>query len=67
MTNAFLLMTTRTLLFILIGAGLGTLLGIFGQCQSGTCPLTSTWWRGALYGGFMGLLFSIGGGSRPAS
>ncbi len=44
---------------LLLGAALGALLGYFGQCTSGTCPLTSTWWRGALYGGFLGLLFTI--------
>ncbi len=53
----------RFLLPILGGAALGALLGHFGQCSSGTCPLTSTWWRGALYGGVMGLLVS--GGPRP--
>ena len=47
----------------LIGAVLGGLLGYFGQCNSGTCPLTSTWWRGALYGGFLGLLLALSG--RP--
>lgn len=40
-----------------IGAALGATLGYFGQCSSGTCPLTSTWWRGAIYGGLMGFLF----------
>lgn len=54
----------RILLPIVIGAALGAALGYFGQCTSGTCPLTSTWWRGALYGGTMGLL--IGLGSRTA-
>lgn len=44
---------------VLIGAVLGGLLGYFGQCTSGTCPLTSTWWRGALYGGFLGLLVAM--------
>lgn len=38
---------------------LGALLGWFGQCSSGTCPLTATWWRGALYGGFLGLLAAL--------
>lgn len=42
-----------------VGAGIGALLGYFGQCSSGTCPLTSTWWRGAIYGAVMGLLFSL--------
>jgi hypothetical protein len=54
----------RFLVPIAIGAGLGALLGHFGHCTSGTCPLTSTWWRGALYGGFLGLLLSL---SRPTS
>lgn len=49
----------RILLPLVIGAGLGALMGYFGQCSSGTCPLTSTWWRGALYGGFLGLLFVL--------
>ena len=44
---------------VLIGSGLGAGLGYFGQCSSGTCPLTSTWWRGALYGAVMGLLFGL--------
>lgn len=42
-----------------IGAALGALLGCLGQCSSGTCPLTSTWWRGAIYGAVMGMLFSL--------
>ncbi len=48
---------------VLAGAVLGGLMGYFGQCTSGTCPLTSTWWRGALYGGFLGLLMALGGRS----
>ena len=42
---------------IVIGALLGAALGYFGQCSSGICPLTSTWWRGAIYGTVMGALF----------
>jgi thioredoxin 1 len=44
---------------VLIGCVLGALLGYYGQCSSGTCPLTSTWWRGAIYGGMLGLLFAM--------
>ena len=58
---------SATLRFVVtVGAGvlLGGLMGYFGQCASGTCPLTSTWWRGALYGGFVGLLLALGG--RPS-
>ena len=49
----------RFLIPIAIGAALGSLMGYFGQCSSGTCPLTSTWWRGAIYGGVIGLMFSL--------
>ncbi len=44
---------------VLAGVALGAALGYFGQCTSGTCPLTSTWSRGALYGGTMGLVSGI--------
>jgi hypothetical protein len=46
---------------ILLGTGLGALMGYFSQCTSGTCPLTSTWWRGALYGGVLGLISAFAG------
>jgi hypothetical protein len=49
----------RFTLMVLGGAALGALMGYFGQCTSGTCPLTSTWWRGALYGGLLGLLAAL--------
>jgi hypothetical protein len=54
----------RFVAVILAGAVLGGLLGYFGQCTSGTCPLTSTWWRGALYGDFLGLLLALS--ARPS-
>jgi hypothetical protein len=44
---------------ILIGTLLGAALGYFGQCAFGTCPLTSTWWRGAIYGAVLGTIFSL--------
>ena len=49
----------RFLLPVLAGAAVGAAMGYFGQCTSGTCPLTSTWWRGALYGGVLGLLAAV--------
>ncbi len=49
----------RFALIVLGGAAVGALLGYFGQCTSGACPLTSTWWRGALYGGVLGLLAAL--------
>jgi len=50
----------RLFVAIFLGAAFGAVLGYFGQCSSGACPLTSTWWRGALYGGAIGLLFGLG-------
>lgn len=51
---------------LLIGAGLGALLGYYGQCSSGTCPLTANWKRGALYGAGLGLLFHFAAGGAGA-
>jgi hypothetical protein len=50
----------RLLAPIVIGAALGALVGHFSSCSSGTCPLTATWWRGALYGAVMSFLLSTG-------
>jgi thioredoxin 1 len=42
-----------------IGAALGGLLGYYGKCSTGTCPLTSTPKRGALYGLVLAALFAV--------
>ncbi len=42
-----------------IGAILGSILGYYGKCTKGVCPLTSTPIRGALYGAFLGFMFTI--------
>ncbi len=55
--------SVKFVLTVLAGATLGAALGYFGQCTSGTCPLTSTWWRGALYGGVLGLMIAVNGRS----
>ena len=49
---------------ITIGALLGGIMGYFGKCASGTCPLTATPWRGAVYGAVMGALISLSLGKR---
>lgn len=41
------------------GAALGGVIGYFNRCSTGACPLLATWWRGAIYGGVMGLLISL--------
>lgn len=49
----------RTTLILLIGTAAGAAMGYFGRCTGGQCPLTSTWWRGALYGAFLATLFVL--------
>ncbi|OGV67862.1 MAG: hypothetical protein A2498_02440 [Lentisphaerae bacterium RIFOXYC12_FULL_60_16] len=46
----------RLLIGAVIGAVAGGLLGYYGQCTSGMCPLTSNPWIGALVGSFMGAM-----------
>jgi outer membrane lipoprotein SlyB len=49
----------RLLIGISVGAVLGGIMGYFGKCTSGTCPLTATPWRGAIYGAVMGALIAF--------
>jgi len=48
----------------LIGGACGALLGYFGKCSSGTCPLTANPWRGGLYGMIAGAVLAL---TVPAS
>ncbi len=50
-----------------IGATVGGLLGRTRSCEDGGCPLTANPWRGALYGGVLGLLaaFVFTGANKP--
>jgi hypothetical protein len=41
-----------------IGAILGYSYWYFVGCSSGSCGITSVWWRSTLYGAFMGFLLS---------
>ena len=43
----------------LLGALLGGGLGWFNQCTTGTCPFTSSWWTGAIFGGLAGLTLAF--------
>ncbi len=53
---------------VAIGAGIGAGLGYFGKCTSGACPLTATWWRGAMFGGLLGaIVYSTSAGSGSAT
>ena len=53
---------------VLIGGSLGAVLGYFGKCSTGTCPLTANPYRGAFIGSLMGgLLAFSGAASRPSN
>lgn len=43
----------KVILILLAGAGIGALMGYFGKCADGTCPLTANPYRGALWGLFL--------------
>jgi len=46
----------RVVAILLLGAGIGALMGYFGKCSSGACPLTANPWRGAAWGTFLALI-----------
>ncbi len=62
-------MILRIIIGILIGGAIGAVMGHFGRCSSGACPLTANPFRGAIYGGLLGafLAFSSGPASRTTS
>jgi thioredoxin 1 len=60
MQNAVLI---QLVVGLLIGGGLGALLGYFGKCTTGACPLTANPWRGGFLGALIGGLFAFSVGS----
>jgi thioredoxin 1 len=58
-------MITKILLGVLIGGAIGAVLGYFGKCSSGTCPLTANPYRGAIYGAVVGALLASVLSTRP--
>jgi len=58
-------MITRILLGVLIGGAIGAVVGYFGKCSSGACPLTANPYRGAIYGALVGVLLSSALSTRP--
>jgi hypothetical protein len=59
--------TIRFLVPLLAGILGGALLGHTRSCETGGCPLTATPWRGAIYGGVIGLLVALAwAGEGPA-
>ncbi|MBN2311382.1 MAG: thioredoxin family protein [Candidatus Hydrogenedentes bacterium] len=55
-------MLIKALAIVLAGAAFGALIGSTRSCKDGACPLTANPKRGALWGGFLGLMvaFSVG-------
>jgi hypothetical protein len=51
-------MIVRLAIGVVVGGAIGALMGYFGHCTNGTCPLTANPWRGAIYGAVMGALLS---------
>ena len=58
-------MAIKLLLGVLMGGAIGAVLGYFGKCSSGTCPLTANPFRGALYGAIVGGLLASVLSGRP--
>ena len=47
------------ILCVLIGGGFGAALGSFGKYSPGIHALTTSWWRGAIYGALVGVVFYV--------
>jgi thioredoxin 1 len=58
-------MITKILLGVLIGGAIGAVVGYFGKCSSGTCPLTANPYRGAIYGAIVGTLLASAFSTQP--
>jgi len=50
----------RIIIGALIGGGIGFLVGYFGKCASGTCPLTSNPIVSTIIGAVLGALIAAG-------
>ena len=59
-------MMIRLLIGVAIGVSIGALLGSTRSCADGGCPLTATPWRGAAWGGLLGLLLAFNVGPTQA-
>jgi len=51
-------MVIRIIFGVIIGGAIGAVLGYFGKCSSGSCPLTANPYRGAIYGAVVGALLA---------
>lgn len=60
-------MLIQLTLGLLIGGGLGAMMGYFGKCTSGACPLTANPYRGGFIGAMIGGLLAFSGVSSRAN
>jgi len=58
-------MIARIFIGVLIGGAIGAVMGYYGKCASGACPLTATPYRGAVYGAVLAVLIVAGLGFKP--
>jgi len=56
-------MWVRVILGLVVGGVVGALLGYFGKCSSGVCPLTASPYRGAVFGAVIGAVMLFGSSS----
>ncbi|MCX7846633.1 MAG: thioredoxin [bacterium] len=60
-------MIVRIVIGGVVGAVIGASIGYLGRCSTGTCPLTSSPWSGAVFGALLGIMiahtFSAGEGA----
>jgi len=54
----------KLVLGLLVGGAIGGVVGYFGKCASGTCPLTGSPVTGAVFGAIIGLLVTSTLGGR---
>jgi thioredoxin 1 len=58
-------MVARIFIGVLVGGAIGAVMGYYGKCASGACPLTATPYRGAVYGAVLAVLLVAGLGLSP--
>jgi len=58
-------MVIRILFGVIIGGAIGAVLGYFGKCSSGSCPLTANPLRGGIYGAVVGALLASAFSTLP--
>ncbi len=48
----------RLILGAALGAAIGGVIGYFGKCSTGACPLTGSPWSGAIFGALIGVMIA---------